>query len=348
MFASVGVASVIALAGCGNAGAKSDAPAAAASGTCKGDTIRIAQAAPSFVYLPFYVAQGAGYLEQEGLVPETVDLSTGSGIVAGAVSGSVDVALSTAAEVFVARSQGAPVTAFAQVEYMGTNVVIKQSVLDKLGLTATSSDEQKLAALKGLRIGVTGAGSGSDLLVRYLARTAGLDPDKDMRITASGGGANSVAGFVSNRYDAIAISSPQSDIAIKEGKGAFLFNLANGEYKPLAHNLYIVAFTSDRVLKQKPQDIQCFTRALAKAQKDIHENPDAAAKAAQKYMGKLDPALYEKVFKANVPSWPASPVIDEAAAKSTIEFQNKVGGTNLGEDVLKQAINTEIATVASK
>jgi NitT/TauT family transport system substrate-binding protein len=345
--ATLGVASVMALAGCaGSSGGGSTTAkdaGAAASGTCKGHTIKIAQASPSFVYLPFYVAQGAGYLEKEGLVPETVTLSTGSSIVAGVVSNSVDVALTTAAEVFVARDQGATIQAFAQVEYLGTNVIIKKSLMDKLGLTASSSDKDKLAALKGLRVGVTGAGSGSDLVVRYLARTAGLDPDKDLEITATGGSANSVAGFTSDRFDAIAISSPQSDIGIAQGDGAYLFNMAKGEYKPLANNLYIVAVASDQAVSQKPEDLKCFADALALAQKDIHDNPEAAAKVAQSAMGDVDPAIYQTAFKNNVPSWPDTPVIDMDAAKAAVDFQNKVAGTHLSNEVLKKAVNTDIA-----
>ncbi|WKN61027.1 ABC transporter substrate-binding protein (plasmid) [Rhodococcus opacus] len=347
--AVAGAASAMLLAGCagGGGGGQAANPGAAAAGTCQGAAVKIAKASPSLIYLPFYVAEGAGYFEQEGLVPESVEVHTGSGIVAAAVSGSVDVALVTAGEVFVASHEGAPVQAFAQVADLGTNVVIKKDILDKLGITQDSSDAERLGALKGLRVGVTGSGSGSDQVMRYLATAGGLNPDSDMEVIATGSSASSVSGFTSDRFDAIAISSPQSDIAVQQGEGAYLFNLANGDYKPLANNLYITAMASERTIAQKADVLECFTAALAHAQRDIHENPDAAAKIAQPLMGDIDPTIYATAFQSNIPSWPSTPVIDENAAKAALEFQNDVMGSDLSEDVLNDAIDTDIATTAT-
>ncbi|QSE92983.1 ABC transporter substrate-binding protein [Rhodococcus pseudokoreensis] len=339
---------VMLLAGCAGGGGNSADPGAAATGTCQGAPIRIAQTAPSFVYLPFYVAEGAGYFEQEGLVPESVEVHTGSGIVAAAVSGSVEVALVTAGEVYVARHEGAPVRAFAQVENLGTNVIIKKSILDDLGITENSSDSERLQALKGRRIGVTGSGSGSDQLIRYLAAAGGMDPDKDMEIIATGSGGSSVSGFTGDRFDAIAISSPQSDIALQQGQGTYLYNIANGDYKPLANNLYITAMASDRTIAQKSDVLECFTAALARAQKVIHEDPETAAKIAQPFLGTIDPTIYAEAFQSNLHSWPASPVIDDSAAMAALRFQNGVmGGNGLSEDLLSEAVDTDIATAAT-
>lgn len=348
--AIAGVASMMLLAGCAdrNGGGPNADAGAAAAGTCKGAPIKIAKASPSFVYLPYYVAEGSGYFEEEGLVPETVEIHTGAGIIAAAVSGSVDVAMVTVGEVFVARSEGAPVTAFAQVENLGTNVVIKKSILDKLGITEESSDDERLAALKGLRVGVTGSGSGTDQVIRYLAKAAGLNPDEDMEIIATGGGGNSVAGFSSDRFDAIAISSPQSDIAINQGDGAYLFNLANGDYEPLANNLYITVMSSDRVIEQQAETLQCFAAALGRAQKDIQDSPEAAAKIAQPFMANVDPSIYDAAFQTNIKSWPAVPVIDMDGAKAALDFQNEIMGTDISEDILGEALNTEIATSATQ
>lgn len=341
-------ASALLLSGCtGTGGGKAADPGAAASGTCQGASLKIAKATPSFVYLPFYVAQGGGFLEQEGLVPESVEVHTGAGIVAAAVSGSVDVALVTAGEVFVAAGEGAPIQAFAQVSNMGTNVVVKQRVLDELGLTTDSPDADKLAALKGLRIGVTGSGSGTDQVVRYLATAGGLNPDKDMEIIATGGSGNSVSGFSGDRFDAIAMSSPQSDIAIEQGSGAYLFAIAKGDYAPLADNLYITAMASERTIAQKRDVLECFTAALAHAQQVIHEDPERAAELAKPHMGAIDPAMYAEAFQANLPSWPATPVVDQDGAKAALDFQNQFLGGTVDQDVLVEALNRDIADAAT-
>ena len=344
LLAAGGAAAALLLAGCGSAGNASSA--GPNPDACKGKAIKIAQAAPSFVYLPYYVAQGSGYIEATGLKPEVIDLSTGSGIVSATVSGSVDVGFTTLQEVFAASSEGAPVKAFTQLENLGTNVVVKKSVLDQAGITATSTVEDKLKVLKGRTVAVTGSGSGSDLLVRYLAAKAGFNADKDMKIIPTGGGSKSVAGFVSDRFDTMLVSSPQSDLAIAKGKGAYLFNMAKGDYPDLADSLYIVGVTSERNLKSNSAVMHCFSEAMGKALKEIHENPDKAAKAAQPLMGDIDPALYNQAFKDNLNSWPDSPVISKDGAKKALDFLTATGA-KLDEKLLTEAIDTEVASASN-
>ncbi|MGE2715448.1 ABC transporter substrate-binding protein [Mycolicibacterium litorale] len=341
-------ASALLLAGCSDANKTAANPGEAASGTCKGESFRIAKASPSFVYLPFYVAEGGKFFEHEGLVPETVEVHTGAGIVAAAVSGSVDVAMVTAGEVYVASAEGAPVQAFAQVSNLGTNIVAKQSLLDERGITAESTDEERLALLKGSRIAVTGSGSGTDQLIRYMAKAGGFDPDKDMEIIATGSGGNSVSGFTSGRFDIIAISSPQSDIAIREGQGAYLFDIAHGDYKPLADNLYITAMASERTIAQRPAMLECLTAALGDALELIQNDPGKSAELARPLMGNIDPEIFSAAFESNRPSWPATPAINRDNAESALDFQNKFLAEPLSADVLDAAINPEIAEAAKK
>lgn len=334
-------ASALLLAGCGAAG--NETAAGPNPDACKGKTIKIAQAAPSFVYFPFYVAQGSGYIEATGLKPEVIDLSTGSGIVSATVSGSVDVGFTTLQEVFAASGEGAPIKAFTQLENMGTNVVVKKSVLEQAGITANSTEQDKLKVLKGRTVAVTGSGSGSDLLVRYLASQAGVKPDQDMKIIPTGGGSKSVAGFVSDRFDTMLVSSPQSDLAIAKGDGAYLFNMAKGDYPALADSLYIVGVTSERNLKGNSAVMHCFADAMGKALKEIHDNPDKASKAAQPLMGEIDPTLYAQAFKDNLNSWPKTAVISKEGAKKALDFLT-ASGVKVDEKLLTEAIDTKVAS----
>jgi len=85
--------------------------------------------------------------------------------------------------------------------------------------------------------------------------------------------------------------------------------------------------------------LRCFTAALAHAQKDIHENPAAAAKIAQPFTGDIDPTIYATAFRTSIPSWPPTPVIDDNTAKAALD----VMGSALSGDVLNDAIDTNIA-----
>jgi NitT/TauT family transport system substrate-binding protein len=334
------------LAACGSS--PSEAQGQDGSGGCKGATVKVAQAAPTFDYYPFYVAMGSGFLKDEGIKAEVTDLSNGSNIVSAIVTGDVDLGFTTMPATVKAASEGAPVAAFAWLTGMTTNIVVHTAFMEEKGVTRESPDQQKLAALKGTTLAVTGLGSGSDLVLRYMLKQAGINPDKDVKIIPTGSGAASLSGFTSNRFDGFATSSPATETGIAKGKGSYLFHSSNGDYKPLQDFPYLVALSSTRTIKAKSGLMTCFTTALAKAQKQIHEDPAAAAKGAQTYMTGIDPKLYEKYYPAEAPSMPASPVITDAAIERASEFMQVASGAQISKEVLGKVVDQSIAAAAVK
>ena len=61
--------------------------------------------------------------------------------------------------------------------------------------------EDKLKAFKGARVGASTIGGGPAQYTRYLARTVGLDPERDMKIVAVGFGAARMAALRTNQVD---------------------------------------------------------------------------------------------------------------------------------------------------
>jgi NitT/TauT family transport system substrate-binding protein len=315
---------------------------------CQGEKIKVAQSAPSFLYHPFYVAQGAGYLEEAGLQVEVVDLGGGANVTSAAVSGSVDVAMGAFSTLLNARAEGAPVVALGavQTEY-ASNVVVKEALMAAAGVTAESPVEEKLALLEGLRLGVTQPGSGTDQLARYLTRAAGLDPDTDVTIVPTGGSAANVAAFVSGETDVVLTSSPTSDVAIDQGDGAYLFNLARGEFEPLSGILYMAAFAGERAVRDRPEVLQCFMIALTRGLDLIADDPAAAAEAGRGGYPKITDEVYAEAHEANIASYPEDAVIEREAAEHAVEFANELGG-DIEETVLDELVNTDIAQRAER
>lgn len=339
---------VTALAACGNGSGAGVEEAGAGATDCDGATLKIAQAAPTFDYYPFYVAMGSGYLEEVGLNAEVTDLSTGSNIVSAVVTGDVDLGFTTLPATIMAAEEGAPIAAFAWLTGMSTNIVVKSSMVEEKGLTPESTDAEKLEALRGTTMAVTGLGSGSDLVLRYMLKQAGLDPESDLEIIATGGGAKSVSGFTSDRFDGFALSSPQADLGIEQGEGTYLFHITGGEYEPLQDFPYLVAVSSTSTLKGKSDVMGCFAQALAMAQQQIQEDPDAAGEAAQQYMSDLDPELYAQIYPTQTEAMPPNPILTEEAATRANEFLKITAGTEgASSEALTKAINREIAEQAT-
>src|SRR6185295_6527753 len=90
---------------------------------------------------------------------------------------------------FRARAQGSDVMMIAPAVAQYTdNVTMSAAWAKQHNLTPASTYEEKLKALKGMTLAVSSVGGGADQLVRFLAKEARLDPDRDMTISALGSG----------------------------------------------------------------------------------------------------------------------------------------------------------------
>src|SRR5690606_7175349 len=124
---------------------------------------------------------------------------------------------------------GQPLTMFAGlVTTYASNIVIKESALQRAGVTDSSSNEEKARALEGLRIATTGAGAGPDLLVRYVSsELGGLNPDRDVRLVPVQGGEAAILAAVENdAVDGFCLSSPASDTGISRFGMEYLFDMS--------------------------------------------------------------------------------------------------------------------------
>ncbi|MPZ62855.1 MAG: hypothetical protein GEU93_16500 [Propionibacteriales bacterium] len=342
------IASVLAvsllLAGC--AGGGDDAANVQASDEgCDGDELTLTQSTTGFLYLPSYIAESAGYYEDEGLDVTIKDLGGGSENVAAVASDSADVALTAYSTIVTSREEGAPVVAIGSVmDQYASNIVISQEAADRAGVTEDSSPEAKIRALKGLKLGITSPGSGTDQLFHYLFEQVGMDADDDAELLPIGSGAPMVAAFRSGQIDGFSLSSPTSDQAAAQG-GVMLFDLSSGEYEPLNPFLYIVAVANSRKLEEKSRELTCFSKAIGSALELIQEDPEAAKEAGRAAFEDIDPALYEQAFERNVAAYPETPVIDEGQAEKVIDFVSTFEG-GLEKATVETTVNTNLAEAA--
>jgi NitT/TauT family transport system substrate-binding protein len=336
----------LALTACGGGdGEETAAPAGNGEAECSNDSLTLTQSTTGFLYLPSYVAENAGFYEDEGLDVSIQDLGGGAENVAAVASGSADVALTAYSSIVNAAEQGAPVVAInALMNQYASNIVIRESIAAEAGVTEDSPAEEKIQALKGLKIGITSPGSGTDQLMRYLFKQVGLDAQTDAQLLPIGGGAPMIAAFQRGEIDAFSLSSPTSDQAVENG-GTLLFNMSEGQYEPLDNFLYIVAVANERSLDDKQRVLTCFSRAIASSLELINEDPEAAREAARPAFAELDEAVFNAAFDRNVAAYPETPVIDTEASDKVFDFIEEFEG-ELESVTTEDVVNTEIAEAA--
>jgi NitT/TauT family transport system substrate-binding protein len=245
-----------------------------------------------------------------------------------------------------ARTKGQDVQAFAAVQtQFGSTVVIDGASAQKAGVSATSSLAARAQALKGLKIGVTGPGSTTDMLVRYLAKDAGLNPDKDFTIMPIGGAPNMLAAFSQGSINGFSLSPPTITTAEKQG-GFVLMDLAKGEYKPLDGFLFTAMIAREDWLANNKATAEKMVRALWRAEHLIASDPDKARESVRPYFANTDTAIFNAAWTASLPSYPATPRIEKDGVEKNIRFMNAVESDPVKLDPQQVYTNSIVDAVA--
>lgn len=239
------------------------------------------------------------------------------------LGGASDVLLGAPQQNMRVQILGKPVVVFAgMVNKYASNIVIKKSILDKLGVNENSPLERRCNALKGLRLGTTGPGGAPDQLFRHFIKLAGLEPNKDANLVPIRGGAAMVAGMEKDQIDGFCLSSPTSDLAVRRAGAAYLFNMANNPPTGFEDFLYITASVTQETLKKKEAELTAYVKGIALALKAIHEDPKSFKAMARVWFKAMDDDLFETAFRNNIGIYMKTPVPSQHHFDVNLKFLN--------------------------
>ena len=117
------------------------------------------------------MSEAGGLYAQEGYDLDSVNVSSGPRQVASIMSGSVDVApLGLQLVVTAAQRGGNIIAVCAGYNILPMSILLSNDAISKAGITEGMSTDEKVSRMKGLRIGITTPGSGTDDMVRAILR----------------------------------------------------------------------------------------------------------------------------------------------------------------------------------
>jgi NitT/TauT family transport system substrate-binding protein len=115
------------------------------------------------------IADKKGFFKDAGLDVEIVNAGSGSKAAAAVIGGSDRVGASDLGDMLGAAEKGQDVKIFAALVSRPTvAAVLRKSVADRLGITDQTPVDQRVKALKGLKMSISTPGSGTDVMLRYL------------------------------------------------------------------------------------------------------------------------------------------------------------------------------------
>lgn len=224
------------------------------------DTVRIGL--PTKTYWPTTIAETAvrqKLFEKEGIAAELTIYRGGAETFEAMAAGAADVILDATSLVSAGRTKGvnSKVLANAAMGYYGWQ------------LMTLSKSTLGVSDLKGKKVAITSAGSGSDLLALWTQQDKKIE---FTRVPVGGGGL--VPNLLAGNVDAAVVYSPLSFQIAKSGEARTILDYS----KEVPPNLAAGWIALDKYVQDKPQMVQKTLNALYGALMYMRANKEASVK----------------------------------------------------------------------
>jgi NitT/TauT family transport system substrate-binding protein len=280
-------------------------------------------------YLPLPVAEAKGFFKQQGLDVTIQNFGAGGAkALQSLIGGSSDVVVGFYDHTVQMQAEGQDVRC---VILLNRNPGIALAVREDLAGTIKTPKD-----LAGKKIGITGPGSSTDFLLRYLLTRAGVKAD-DVSIIGVGSGASVVAAMERKSIDAVMNYDPAITMLERKKLAQVMVDGRTSEGSAQAFGGPYPAsclYSTGAFIARNPITIQRLVNAFADALTYIDKTaPAEIAAALPAEYGLGDPGLFTEVIGKSKPMFPPKGGFDAndlARAKTVLsEFNEKVRGANI-------------------
>lgn len=225
--------------------------------------------APAISFLPTWAAEQKGFFKEEGMTEVKILAFRGDADAVQALAGGT-------VDLNIASLTGLVSTISSGQKFKGIWAGYNMPFFDWYAQPKFKSIEET----KGGRYAVSKYGSLTDSLTRYALRSAGLDPEKDVKILQLGNQTQALSAMEAGQIDAAIMPSPQSYMAAEKG---FVKLMSQKEQIAPDWPTHVVYAREDFIYKNQ-NTIRAFLRATGQAIEWIKANRDEAAQLASRQL----------------------------------------------------------------
>jgi ABC-type nitrate/sulfonate/bicarbonate transport system substrate-binding protein len=289
-------------------------------------SLQVGQIGNSVAFFPIFAAQQLGYFKDAGLDVTSTQLSTGTLVGTAVTSNSLDIGNSVITDVFALLKANRPVKIVGSlVNAYYIDIVASNQFLDATKLTRQSKLADRIEALKGKRVGITGPGSGTQALVDYLFRTQNLDSTRDVELVNVGADQSSVLQTMkTGRIDAVSFAWPLTMIAEIAGVGKG-FIVPASDVPAMHDQIQGVMYVKPDLLAKREDAVAAYVRAIGRAEAAIHKNPTQARTLLKASNPALSDPAVDALLTAYLPVLPQKPDIEPISYERALEFHRLTG-----------------------
>ena len=291
------------------------------------EPLSVGQIGNSVAFFPNFVAQNQGFFKAAGLDVTITPFASGTLVGTAVTSNSVDIGTSVITDVFSLLKANRPVKLVGSLcNGYYVDITASNQFLDASKLTRASKLSDKIAALKGKKVGINGPGSGTQALVDYLFRQAGLDSTRDVELVNIGADQGSILTTLkTGRIDAVSFAWPLSMLAETNNIGKPFIMPAEGDVPSMVNQIQGVIYAKPELIAKRQSAVAKFVHAIGKAEALLHKNPKLMRTLLKQYDNALSDPAIDLLLTAYTPVLPATPDIGASSFERALNFHRITG-----------------------
>jgi len=282
----------------------------------------IALPSPTLTFSSPFLAEDAGLYKKEGL-NASHRMLVGVAAVNAVIAGSADFTVSTGPVFLRAAAKGQRLLAVANlIDKPLVELVLRKDVYEQLKVTDGMSLAERGKLLKGKTIAIQGVGSIIHAWERFVAARGGLNPENDVPIAPMDPPAM-MGALQTKAVDGFATSLPFTTEAVLSGAAMMFASAPEGIAPDLIPFPYGIVMTKPETCQTNREKCVRVVRALAAANKMIHDEPDKALSILSNRFKQMDPKVlataWKTVAKAHATNLKVNDAILDTGEKVNIE-----------------------------
>lgn len=294
------------------------------------ETVKFVNIGHGYFSGPLYVAVREKLFEKYGLKAEVISVKGGSLAFTAVFGEDADFGILSYEHVLAGAAQGRNVVSiFNLADRPHNNIVVNNELYEA---NKDKSLAERVAALKGHRVGVPSAGGTGEKMLGVLAREYGLKLPGDVELAYLGGNpAAYVGAFRSKVIDAAMPFEPAGVLMEQEGLGNTLVNLMSGEVEAFRDLIFITVNTYPEMLTKNPELVRKVAAVFAEAQGILLDPVRGKAIMAAEFPN-LTPAANEKAYETVSQMWTNNGHMSIEAAKKVFSYLRPKGTMEIDYD----------------
>ncbi|TWD76149.1 ABC-type nitrate/sulfonate/bicarbonate transport system substrate-binding protein [Variovorax beijingensis] len=289
--------------------------AAALAATAQPAKAKLVLPAVSILFAPVYIAEDAGYFKDAGVDVEISQLA-GPAALNALIGGSSDFTTIAGLIQLRAAQRGQKTLAIAGLqENATTEIVLSAAMAERLASAKTPVDRAR--ALKGLTLAVDAANGLPHAYLRFVARQASIDADRDIRLVFIAPPGMDAA-LQKKEIDGFVFSSPFTLEAARRGAHLWISG-PRGDFPEVNPTTYNVLVARDGFCRSATATCRHMVGALDRSLALITAEPQKALALLSKRFEKMDPELLKQAFESFQRNTPARSMPMGTAFEHTVD-----------------------------